>query len=126
MYTSVQAILALCVLSTFPVVLCVDSCAGTPRVERRELSLIQEMESLMLCRCLRVFRSRTRFGEWTSQGGMSSSFCLGESVAYRVRRDVTDHLQLLLRKSGYHLHTSAEKEVVRMISALRSAFVVRN
>jgi centractin len=30
-------------------------------------------------------------------------------------RDVTDHLQLLLRKSGHHLHTSAEKEVVRTI-----------
>jgi len=28
---------------------------------------------------------------------------------------VTDHLQLLLRKSGYYLHTSAEKEVVRTI-----------
>lgn len=34
-----------------------------------------------------------------------------------THRDVTEHLQLLLRKSGYHLHTSAEKEVVRMISA---------
>jgi centractin len=30
-------------------------------------------------------------------------------------RDVTDHLQLLLRKSGHYLHTSAEKEVVRTI-----------
>lgn len=30
-------------------------------------------------------------------------------------RDVTDYLQLLLRKSGYYLHTSAEKEVVRTI-----------
>lgn len=30
-------------------------------------------------------------------------------------RDVTDHLQVLLRKSGYHLHTTAEKEIVRMI-----------
>ncbi|EEP75729.1 actin-1 [Uncinocarpus reesii 1704] len=30
-------------------------------------------------------------------------------------RDVTEHLQLLLRKSGYVFHTSAEKEVVRMI-----------
>ena len=30
-------------------------------------------------------------------------------------RDVTDHLQLLLRKAGYHLHTSAEREVVRTI-----------
>ena len=31
------------------------------------------------------------------------------------RRDVTDHLQLLLRKSGHHLHTTAEREVVRTI-----------
>lgn len=30
-------------------------------------------------------------------------------------RDVTDHLQLLLRKAGHYLHTSAEKEVVRTI-----------
>lgn len=30
-------------------------------------------------------------------------------------RDVTDHLQLLLRKSGHHLHTTAEREVVRII-----------
>ena len=30
-------------------------------------------------------------------------------------RDVTDHLQLLLRKAGHHLHTTAEKEVVRTI-----------
>jgi hypothetical protein len=32
-----------------------------------------------------------------------------------VYRDVTDHLQLLLRKSGHHLHTTAEREVVRTI-----------
>src|SRR6266487_2650755 len=30
-------------------------------------------------------------------------------------RDVTDYLQVLLRKNGYVFHTSAEKEVVRMI-----------
>ena len=30
-------------------------------------------------------------------------------------RDVTEYLQLLLRKSGFIFHTSAEKEVVRMI-----------
>lgn len=30
-------------------------------------------------------------------------------------RDVTEHLQLLLRKSGHHLHTTAEREVVRSI-----------
>lgn len=30
-------------------------------------------------------------------------------------RDVTEYLQLLLRRSGYVFHTSAEKEVVRMI-----------
>lgn len=30
-------------------------------------------------------------------------------------RDVTEYLQTLLRKGGYVFHTSAEKEVVRMI-----------
>lgn len=30
-------------------------------------------------------------------------------------RDVTEHMQLLFRKSGYVFHTSAEKEVVRFI-----------
>jgi centractin len=30
-------------------------------------------------------------------------------------RDVTESLQTHLRKAGYNLHTSAEKEVVRMI-----------
>src|ERR1700733_6855109 len=30
-------------------------------------------------------------------------------------RDVTEHLQQLLRKSGHVFHTSAEKETVRMI-----------
>jgi centractin len=33
----------------------------------------------------------------------------------RLVRDITDNLQLLLRKSGHYLHTSAEKEVVRTI-----------
>lgn len=30
-------------------------------------------------------------------------------------RDVTEYMQMLLRKSGYVFHTSAEKEVVRLI-----------
>ena len=30
-------------------------------------------------------------------------------------RDVTEHMQLLLRKAGHVFHTSAEKEVVRLI-----------
>ena len=30
-------------------------------------------------------------------------------------RDVTEYMQTLLRKAGYIFHTSAEKEVVRMI-----------
>jgi centractin len=30
-------------------------------------------------------------------------------------RDVTEHMQTLLRKSGYVFHTSAEKEIVRQI-----------
>ena len=40
-------------------------------------------------------------------------------------RDVTEHLQLLLRKSGYHLQTSAEKEVVRMIKE-KACYVALN
>ena len=45
----------------------------------------------------------------------------GFTVPNRIRRidvagrDVTEHLQTLLRKSGYVFHTSAEKEVVRLI-----------
>ena len=30
-------------------------------------------------------------------------------------RDVTEHLQMLLRKAGWVFHTSAEKEIVRQI-----------
>lgn len=33
----------------------------------------------------------------------------------KLLRDVTEYLQLLLRKSGYNFHTTAEKEVVRII-----------
>ncbi|KAJ1976134.1 centractin- actin- protein of the dynactin complex [Dimargaris cristalligena] len=40
-------------------------------------------------------------------------------------RDVTDYLQLLLRKSGYHFHTSAEKEVVRIIKE-KTCYVALN
>jgi len=45
----------------------------------------------------------------------------GFSMPHAIRRvdvagrDVTEHLQLLLRKSGHHLHTTAEREVVRAI-----------
>ncbi|EOD45798.1 actin-like protein [Neofusicoccum parvum] len=35
-------------------------------------------------------------------------------------RDVTEHLQMLLRKSGYVFHTSAEKEIVRNIKESHS------
>ncbi|KAG6902866.1 Actin-2 [Termitomyces sp. Mi166 len=37
------------------------------------------------------------------------------SVQAVLSLDVTDHLQLLLRKAGHHLHTTAEREVVRTI-----------
>ncbi|KAF5390352.1 hypothetical protein D9757_002901 [Collybiopsis confluens] len=45
----------------------------------------------------------------------------GFSMPHAIRRvdvagrDVTDHLQLLLRKSGHNLHTTAEREIVRSI-----------
>lgn len=35
-------------------------------------------------------------------------------------RDVTEHMQTLLRKAGYVFHTSAEKEIVRQIKEERS------
>lgn len=38
---------------------------------------------------------------------------------------MTDHLQLLLRKSGHHLHTSAEREVVRTIKE-KTCYVALN
>lgn len=43
----------------------------------------------------------------------------GFSMPHAIRRvdiagrDVTEHLQLLLRKAGHHFNTTAEKEVVR-------------
>lgn len=40
-------------------------------------------------------------------------------------RDVTNHLQLLLRKSGYYFHTSAEKEIVRQIKE-KSCYIALN
>jgi centractin len=46
--------------------------------------------------------------DWSDVQG----FCLN---VVGCNRDVTDYLQLLLRKSGHHLHTSAEREVVRTI-----------
>ena len=39
-------------------------------------------------------------------------------------RDVTEHLQTLLRKSGYVFHTSAEKEVVRIMKEKTSYVAV--
>ena len=35
-----------------------------------------------------------------------------------ARRDVTEYMQLLVRKSGYVFHTSAAKEVVRLIKEM--------
>lgn len=41
------------------------------------------------------------------------------------RSDVTEYLQLLLRKSGYNFHTTAEKEVVRQIKE-KTCYVALN
>lgn len=47
------------------------------------------------------------------------------SANNRAHRDVTDHLQLLLRKAGHHLHTTAELEVVRTIKE-KSCYIALN
>ncbi|KAG7575323.1 hypothetical protein FFLO_00487 [Filobasidium floriforme] len=55
----------------------------------------------------------------------------GFSMPHAIRRvdiagrDITDNLQLLLRKSGHYLHTSAEKEVVRTIKE-RTCYIAPN
>lgn len=55
----------------------------------------------------------------------------GFSMPHAIRRvdvagrDVTDHLQLLLRKAGYNLSTTAEKEVVRIIKE-KACYVALN
>jgi hypothetical protein len=48
-------------------------------------------------------------------GTSSQTLSRQQRIDENVHRDVTDHLQLLLRKSGHHLHTTAEQEVVRTI-----------
>jgi len=49
----------------------------------------------------------------------------GTDAPPRTHRDVTDHLQLLLRKAGHHLHTTAELEVVRTIKE-KSCYIALN
>ncbi|CAO3610187.1 unnamed protein product [Cunninghamella echinulata] len=55
----------------------------------------------------------------------------GFAVPHAIRRidiagrDVTEYLQLLLRKSGYNFHTTAEKEVVRIIKE-KTCYVALN
>ena len=41
--------------------------------------------------------------------------CLPKQNKKQKNRDVTDYLQLLLRKSGYRFTTTAEKEIVRTL-----------
>ncbi|KAI8878939.1 actin-related protein [Backusella circina FSU 941] len=55
----------------------------------------------------------------------------GFAIPHAIRRvdiagrDVTEYLQLLLRKSGYNFHTTAEKEVVRIIKE-KTCYVALN
>ncbi|CAO3695166.1 unnamed protein product [Rhizopus stolonifer] len=55
----------------------------------------------------------------------------GFAIPHAIRRvdiagrDVTEYLQLLLRKSGYNFHTTAEKEVVRIIKE-KACYVALN
>ncbi len=74
------------------------------------------MVSHMLSPCLKAFRCLMPFAVLTLLEG--ATLLLSRYIEANgncSRRDVTDHLQLLLRKAGHHLHTSAEKEVVRTI-----------
>jgi hypothetical protein len=79
---------------------------------------------------LRAFPCRTLFDEWMSPDGKVPPHSLPfypfiEAPNHFRFRDVTDHLQLLLRKGGAHLHTSAEREVVRTIKE-KACYVALN
>jgi hypothetical protein len=79
---------------------------------------------------LKAFRCRTLFDEWMSPDGKVPPHSLPfylfvETPNHLEFRDVTDHLQLLLRKCGHHLHTSAEREVVRTIKE-KACYVALN
>lgn len=75
----------------------------------------------------RVSRCLTLSGESTSPEGAPAGFefPLSRRTKNHTCRDVTDHLQLLLRKAGHHLHTTAEFEVVRTIKE-KSCYVALN
>lgn len=85
-----------------------------------------ETESLMPCRSTRASRCRMRSVESTSQDG-TLALLLSRSTRSLTQfcRDVTHHLQLLLRKSGSNLSTSAEMETVRTIKE-RMCYVAMN
>jgi len=72
---------------------------------------IQATVSRTLSQCSKDFRCRTLFDASMSLEGKPVR--LLRLFYPTINRDVTDHLQLLLRKAGHHLHTTAEREVVR-------------
>jgi hypothetical protein len=76
---------------------------------------------------LRVSRCLTPSEESTLLEGTLTSFKspVPRCTENHSDRDVTDHLQLLLRKAGHHLHTTAEFEVVRTIKE-KSCYVALN
>jgi centractin len=77
----------------------------------------------------RVSRCLTQSAESTLLEGALAGFRFLSYAALEIRnctyRDVTDHLQLLLRKAGHHLHTTAEFEVVRTIKE-KSCYIALN
>ena len=91
------------------------SFQGIHQDERLELCWILVMGLRMRYRSLKVSLCLTLSVESISQDGNIILFSSNSFLYSRCRRDVTDHLQLLLRKSGNHLHTTAEREVVRTI-----------
>lgn len=91
-------------------------------------------------RCRTISNNRDRYSSGRTTGivldsgdGVTHAVPVfeGFSMPHAIRRvdiagrDVTDHLQLLLRKAGHHLHTSAEREVVRTIKE-HSCYIAAN
>ena len=127
LYISVQAVLSLYVHMYFSYEPLLTYIPGIRQVAQRASSWILETVLHMLYRCSKGFQCPMLSEESILLEGATnqSQALVSQNANNRAHRDVTDHLQLLLRKAGHHLHTTAELEVVRTIKE-RSCYIALN
>ena len=115
LFTSVQAVLALWVIQTQ-----LHEVPNSPstqiffRSNNRNSARLWRWRNTC-CSRIRGLLDASRHSSRRCRRKVSRVYFTCDCLFTYESRDVTDHLQLLLRKSGHHLHTSAEREVVRTI-----------